>query len=81
MASNQTYKAFTVRPSYVLDLNGVLLDSTPILSQLASEVRGISGYATYVVTTLNCQTSWLWLVLFRQRRLVVVRVLRCPGSS
>lgn len=49
MASNQTYKAFTVRPSYVLDLNGVLLDSTPILSQLASEVRGISGYATYVV--------------------------------
>ena len=49
MARNQTYRAFTVRPSYILDLNGELLDSTPILSQLASEVRGISSYATYVV--------------------------------
>ena len=49
MARNQTYRAFTVRPSYILDLNGELLDSTPILSQLASEVRSISSYATYVV--------------------------------
>ena len=49
MARNQTYRAFTVRPSYILDLNGELLDSTAILSQLASEVRGISSYATYVV--------------------------------
>lgn len=48
MAKNQTYKAFTVRPSHVLDLNGVLLDRAPILSQLASEVRGVSAYATYV---------------------------------
>jgi len=49
LARNQTYRAFTVRPSYILDLNGELLDSTAILSQLASEVRGISSYATYVV--------------------------------
>lgn len=49
MAKNQTYKAFTMRPSHVLDLNGVLLDSTPVLAQLTSEVQGISGYATFVV--------------------------------
>ena len=49
MAKNQTYRAFTVRPSYILDLNGELLDSAPIMAELAAEVRGISGYATYVV--------------------------------
>ena len=48
MAKNQTYKAFTARPSHVLDLNGVLLESAPILSQLATEVRGISAYATFI---------------------------------
>ena len=48
MAKNQTYKAFTARPTYISDLNGELLDSAPILSQLAAEVRGISSYATYV---------------------------------
>ena len=48
MAKNQAYKAFTARPSHVLDLNGVLLDRAPILSQLATEVRGVSAYATYV---------------------------------
>lgn len=48
MAKKQTYKAFTARPSHVLDLNGVLLDSVPILSQLAAEIQGISAYATYV---------------------------------
>lgn len=48
MAKNQTYKAFTARPSHVLDLNGVLLDRAPILSQLATEVQGVSAYATYV---------------------------------
>lgn len=48
MAKNQTYKAFSVRPSNVLDLNGELLDSAPILSQLAAEVRDLSAYATYV---------------------------------
>lgn len=48
MARNQTYKAFTASPSYVMDLNGVLLDSAPVLGQLATEVRGISTYATFV---------------------------------
>ena len=48
MAKNQTYKAFTVRPSHVMDLNGVLLDRAPIMALLAVEVRGISAYATYV---------------------------------
>ena len=49
LAKNQTYKAFSARPSHILDLNGELLDSTTILSQLASEVRGISAYVTYTV--------------------------------
>ena len=49
MAKNQTYKAFTARPSHVLDLNGELLDSAPVLDQLVSEIQGISGYATFVV--------------------------------
>jgi transposase len=31
-----------------MDLNGVLLESAPILSQLATEVRGISAYATFI---------------------------------
>ena len=48
MAKSQTYKAFTVRPTHILDLNGELLDSTPVMTELASEVRGISSYATYV---------------------------------
>lgn len=48
MARNQTYKAFTASPSYVMDLNGVLLDSAPVLGQLATEARGISTYATFV---------------------------------
>ena len=48
MGKNQTYKAFTARPSHVMDLNGVLLDSAPIMAELASEVRGISGYSTFV---------------------------------
>ena len=38
-----------MRPSYVLDLNGELLDGAPVLASLASEVRDISAYATYVV--------------------------------
>ena len=48
MAKNQTYKAFTARPTHVMDLNGELLDSATILSQLATEVQGISAYATFV---------------------------------
>lgn len=49
MAKNRTYKAFVARPSHVLNLNGELLDSAPIMAELASEVRDISAYATYVV--------------------------------
>jgi hypothetical protein len=49
LAKNQTYKAFSARLSYILDLNGELLDSASVMSQLASEVRDISAYATYVV--------------------------------
>ena len=49
MAKNQTYRAFVARPSHVLDLNGELLDSELVLADLASEVRDISAYATYVV--------------------------------
>ena len=49
MAKNQTYRAFTARPSHVLDLNGELLDATAVMAELASEVRDISAYATYVV--------------------------------
>ena len=48
MARNQTYRAFVARPTHVLDLNGELLDSAPIMTQLATEIRGISSYATYV---------------------------------
>ena len=49
MAKNRMYRAFTSRPSYVLCLDGELLDSAPILAALASEVRDISAYATFVV--------------------------------
>ena len=49
LAKNQTYRAFVARPSHVLDLNGEILDGAPVLASLASEVRDISGYATYVV--------------------------------
>ena len=49
MAKNQAYRAFTARPSHVLDLNGELLDSASVLVSLAAEVRDISGYATFVV--------------------------------
>ena len=49
MAKNQTYRAFVARPSHVLDLDGELLDGARILANLASEVRDISSYATYLV--------------------------------
>lgn len=49
MAKNQTYRAFVARPSLVIDLDGEPLDSSLILADLASEVRDISAYATYVV--------------------------------
>ena len=49
MAKNKTYKAFVVRPSHVLDLDGEVLDSTTVLGKLASEVQGISACATFIV--------------------------------
>lgn len=49
MAKNQTYRAFAARPTHVLDLSGELLDSAPVSVSLASEIRDISAYATYVV--------------------------------
>jgi len=49
VAKNRTYKAFTVHPSHVLDLNGEVLEAVPIMAELASEIQGISAYATYVV--------------------------------
>ena len=49
MAKNQAYRAFVARPSHILDLNGELLDGAPVLAGLASEVRALSAYATYVV--------------------------------
>ena len=49
LAKNQTYRAFVALHSHVLDANGELLDAVAILSLLASEVRDISAYATYVV--------------------------------
>ena len=56
MAKNQTYRAFVARPSHVLDLDGELLDSAHVLASLASEVRDISAYATYVVR--NDEVLW-----------------------
>ena len=49
MAKNQAYKAFVARPSHVLGLNGEVLDGARVLASLASEVRDVSAYATYVV--------------------------------
>ena len=49
MAKNQTYRAFVARPTHILGLDGELLDCAHVLAGLASEVRDISSYATYVV--------------------------------
>ena len=49
LAKNQTYRAFASRPSYVLGLDGELIDVARVLASLASDVRDISAYATYVV--------------------------------
>ena len=49
MAKNKTYRSFVAHPTYILEVNGELLDSAPVLASLASEVRGISAYATFVV--------------------------------
>ena len=49
MTNNRTYRAFVARPSYVLSVSGELLDSGPVMGRLASEVRDVSAYATYIV--------------------------------
>lgn len=49
MAKGKTYRAFVARPSHVLDLGGEVLDNPSVMAELASEVRDISSYATYVV--------------------------------
>ena len=48
MARNRTYRAFVARPTHILDLDGELLDSAPVMAHLVSEIRCISGYSTYV---------------------------------
>ena len=73
LAKNQTYRAFTVRPRHILDLDGELLDSATILSRLASEVRDISAYATYVVRNDVELGALPILGLFSPLRLVVGR--------
>ena len=49
LARNKTYRAFVARPTHVLGLDGELLDGGPVFAELVSEIRDISGYATYVV--------------------------------
>ncbi len=48
MARNRAYRAFVARPTHILNLDGELLDSAPVMAQLVSEIRCISGYSTYV---------------------------------
>ena len=38
-----------MRPTHVLGLDGEVLDGATVLAWIASEVRDISAYATYVV--------------------------------
>lgn len=47
MTKIQTYRAFVARPTHILDPNGELLEAPSILKLLASEIRDVSGYATY----------------------------------
>ena len=49
LAKSKAYRAFDARPTHVLGLDGELLDGARVLASLASEVRDISAYATYVV--------------------------------
>ena len=49
MAKNRIYKAFVAHPTEIMDLEGEVLDAPSVISQLASEIRAISSYATFVV--------------------------------
>ena len=51
LAKSRTYRAFAVRPTHVLGLDGEVLDGATGWAGLASEGRDISAYATYVVRT------------------------------
>ena len=66
MGQSRTYRAFVAHPSHVLDLNGELLDGSPVLVSLASEVRDISSYATYVVRNDEALGDELALVTVTQ---------------
>ena len=50
------------RPTHVLNLDGELLDSVPIMAELTSEIQGISAYATFVVRNDTVLESQLALV-------------------
>lgn len=49
LGKNRTYRAFVAYPTMIVSLGGELLNAAPVMSQLASEVRDVSSYATYVV--------------------------------
>ena len=49
LSKNRTYRAFVAHPTMIVGLGGELLNAAPIMSQLTSEVRDVSSYATYVV--------------------------------
>ena len=49
MSKNQTYRSLVARPVMVMNLDGELLEAPSILKRLASEIRDISSYATFVV--------------------------------
>lgn len=60
MGKNKTYKAFVTRPTRIIDLEGEVLDIPSVMPQLASEIRAISSYATFVVrndTTLESRLA------------------------
>lgn len=60
MGKNKTYKAFVTRPTRIIDLEGEVLDIPSVMPQLASEIRAISSYATFVVrndTTLESRMA------------------------
>lgn len=49
MSKNRTYRAFVAHPTAIVSLGGELLNTASIMGRLASEIRDVSSYATYVV--------------------------------
>ena len=74
MAKNQTYKAFTMRPTHILDLNGELLDSAPVMAPLRFKVFQPMPLMLPVMTR-NLRLAWLRRVVSSLRRLVAAQVL------